>query len=1642
MTEQMKNANGVEIKIIPTQNLNNKFEIKQCRSKTNKWKRKFVALLLVMCLSLLDSMPLLGSLVSIAISDDFIQGISINSEISKYIPYEYTEEDRGIILQQKLDIAIPEIDGLTQKDTAILIPKYSEIKPEKIEIRTQSKIIEQDDSQNVYYQLNEETEQILITQKENTSETIYITYYYPTEAYDKYLETTHVNEYPDGKLVSVEKDPETGEVWAYIDFAWDPEENEGEMPSNKHLVDKLPITLTTNLKITTKEETIEKEDTKNIELDIGIKEIIDNTLSSNIETLSKSNLYAKKEVNYNIKNTLNILRSDVLNTVIIQDLGTHFVSANESINMAKIKNNFISISKSNFDEILGQDGYIKILNSNLEEIGKIDSNLEVNENGNYVFACQEEIDTVNIELSDIKNDGFLILNQNKTILKEQDYSKQQMVEFKNLKTISYMETTDINNYTHNMEQTVDINLLETYTNANLTINNTNLSTIDENTGIEFKIELKNNNENSDLWANPFIILEMPEEVQNIKINGASLLYGGGMTLHSANIIDFNGKKAIKILIIGEQQDFISDSIVGGTTIVVNANITLKDLTGTSQNNPINMYYFNSNKTNYENSANIELEDEKYEVGLMQAMFNYIAPIEFKTITKISEFDENGTTISSENSEKEVGKINILEPEKTVKQSIILMNNTGNSATQVKALGRLPYAGNKDILSNEELGTTVNGQLADLIKLIENTEKELQIYYSENGDADTDLTKQENNWTQSPENLQSIKTFMIVINNMQQGEKLVFEYNLKIPGMLEHGEYLYSSLATYYTNNTEVGAVEEISKANTVGLSTGIGARAKIELSAGIDTSAVLTEGQKVKYTLKVSNTGELPAENVVVINPIPEGTSYIEETVVKNDIETFNKYTYYSSSNELKWEIGTIMPGQLAELEYTVVVDNVPSILEYYGMQEGFTEEDGRYYIISTDPETGETIKTEITELPEIVVTNKAILKSDNIEKEIYSNELQNKVLTSYFKILEEVSVEKAVYLQEGENYNYTVIIENKTDLQMQNLEVTKIIPEGITYKTAEILTGDGNINYDEATRTLKIKTNTLEAYETKEISIQVEANKLPEGVYKKDIITNTSVKADGIEANTSSSVTNTIAKPKITATIDCDVKQRFIYEKDVLNYTITVTNENDMTAANLNITNIIPEGTKFVSGSYTRNGNEYTVLANGSNEIIVETNLTDETIVINLKVQVERIEADVEELEIINKATLKANNVDEYTIGQIKHTVIKTSGQGPGEDTGDDTEDGSGGSGSDDGSGSESGNNPGGGQNPGGSIGGETGSDGKVRYKLKGSVWNDANKDGERQDEEDIITGVTVYLINKNGEIIKDYETGEEKISVTDIDGEYEFRNVESGEYMVVFMYDNTLYNITEYQKTGVVNDRNSDAILKTIQFSGQEKQAGVTDIIEVTNRSMYSIDLGLTEKDKFNLELEAGISNITVKTKKGTKQISYDMTPLAKVEISASQIGSATVVIQYDLKITNTSDLPGSVTQIMATKPNGLTFSSSANSDWYEGNDKNLYLSGLTNTIINPGESVNAKLTLVKQMTGNNAGTIENNFTITKTYNEKGELESQTNDNSKSVTCIITTSTGTTVAYTGITILILSIFSTGIYVLRKKLTKEKRWI
>ena len=622
---------------------------------------------------------------SIAVNEEPIveENIEISQEIQKYIPYMYSDEDQGVILQEKVKIN-SKIESIKQTDITIAIPEYSTIKPETIEIRTITSEITNDTTQPRYYTTNSENTEIKITVKSNFEDEYYITYYYPKEAYDKYIDTTHVKEYPDGEIVEIKQDEETGKVYVYIDFAWDETENTGEKPDSKVLMDKTTITLKANVGIKTETDTISKEESLDKEVILQIGSQIDTEYTSNITKISKGELYAKKEISYETTNRLNIIKSDILKQLTIEDVGTKFISEDGTLKPVNEKYNSFTINKDNLIKILGEEGYIRLLDQNSQEITRIDFNCEADETGNIAFAFPEEIQRVNIELNGITNNGFLEIKQNRTILGNQDNTKEEVMNFKQIKQTIKLDK--IESYTQEIEKNVEISLKESYTKASLSINNTNLSTMNENQGIEFKIELMNNNRDTDLWENPILFIKLPKEIEEISINSANILYGDeeNLKLHSTTIENLNGNKVIKLQIVGKQQDFISSTIEGGTTIVVNTNIRLKELTLTSMNNPVNLYYFNSNKTNYEASTKIEVAGQEYEFGTTDTTINYVAPVGFTTMQQISEFNSEGSIVNSANSEKEVGKIKILEPQKEANYKIILMNNTGNNATRNKS----------------------------------------------------------------------------------------------------------------------------------------------------------------------------------------------------------------------------------------------------------------------------------------------------------------------------------------------------------------------------------------------------------------------------------------------------------------------------------------------------------------------------------------------------------------------------------------------------------------------------------------------------------------------------------------------------------------------------------------------------------------------------------------------------------------------------------------------------------------------------------------------------------------------------------------------------------------------------------------------
>ena len=350
--------------------------------------------------------------------------------------------------------------------------------------------------------------------------------------------------------------------------------------------------------------------------------------------------------------------------------------------------------------------------------------------------------------------------------------------------------------------------------------------------------------------------------------------------------------------------------------------------------------------------------------------------------------------------------------------------------------------------------------------------------------------------------------------------------------------------------------------------------------------------------------------------------------------------------------------------------------------------------------------------------------------------------------------------------------------------------------------------------------------------------------------------------------------------------------------------------------------------------------------------------------------------------------------------------------------------------------NNPSNPTNPGDSNNGNNAGNGQ--YSISGIAWVDSNKDGKRDDSEKVLAGVGVKVIDAiNGTYVSDINVK------TSDNGEYKV-NVDSGNYILVFTYDTSRYNLTQYKASGVSNDKNSDVISKDITIDGNTETVGATDKLQIDSSNLINIDIGLTESATFDLELDKYINEITVQTNKNTTKYGYNKQNLVKVEIGAKELNNSTVIMRYSIQVTNTGDVAGYVQNIIDYMPSDLNFKSELNSDWYKSNGA-LYNTSLSNTAIQPGESKNVNLVLVKNINETNTGTVVNTAEIGKASNalELDDVDSTPNnkkadeDDYGKAEVIISVKTGSVAMYIFTIFLSLAIIAIGTYVINKKLTK-----
>lgn len=1302
-----------------------------------------------------------------------------------------------------------------------------------------------------------------------------------------------------------------------------------------------------------------------------------NLVSFNTEndTSNVSKLYGYlnngTEISFESKTSINVSYNEIIEQIIIEDEDNYYVDKSENkVLTDDMYYKRISVSKENFNEILGEDGRIEVLGADDQLLYVIDKNLEVDETDKYTVEFENKIGRIKLKTSrPIKVGNLIVFNER--VVSNVSLAK---AEYMNIDAIATRQTQTAKfDYVSEMVTLGSIetrtNLVDTTTSVNLSVDRTSLSTVTTNTNVEFNIQLNNDKIYSDLYGHSVFELEMPEHVKNLDITGYNIIYGEGLEISSVGSYKRDdGRSIVKVILDGIQTSVNSNILTNGTNIILTADLEVDKYTP-SLTDSVKVYAYNSQVTNYDNVKTYTIEASET-CSYQEAEISYVAPSGLISINTLSNFDENGSIITSIREGKVEREIPIYSSAKVATTEMIIINNNDYNISNMSVLGRFPFDGVKDIEVNEPLSSNINTRL---MSTIISESDDFVIYYSENGEATSDLDNPENGWTQTPGNLETLKSYLIVPKDekYEVASKAVlrFSYQFEIPENLEHNAYIYGTyLTTFKDENGEMGA----SKPSLVGLTTGVGPQVGFE--ARVDKTVVAALDQ-FDVVMNIENKGETIIENLNINMNLPKNTTYVSATANRENVET----TF--ANNVITTNVEKLAKGGSFELVITLKANEISNYADN---------------VVSIAAElTAKDLRKGIS-----VETEKVTIQRSELRVE---QSIDHGVPNRYFKKDEEI----------------TLFIEpkNLTDKTLNNVVVTTKLPNEIDYVDAYMKDGTkrtDNASFDESTKTVTWRIDSLEDYMMATLYLKVRIGDLAEGVTGETVKVESTVVADNTKTYNGEDMSVNIGRASVSVS-QTSSTATYVESGKMIEYTFNVKNEGSIEAENVQLKDMVSEGLIIRSLEYTVNGQKSKTYVSADDDATVELTVPPKT---ELEVKVQAMPTNlgsVEELTVTNVGILTTDSKEEITSNPITHIVqnqgaLISGGYGNGDDDEHDEDDEVGGISTSNGSNNNNNNNDYSGSN------GTNNSNGGIikSYKISGTAWLDKNENGKRDDDENRMSDITAMLINSNDGTIKETTTTNSK-------GEYVFSGLQNGSYMVLFKYNTRLYTTTAYHKEGVDSQFNSDVFTTQIEQNGRKENGAVTDSIVINELSMANMDIGLVESAQFNLKIDNSITKITVQNAQGTDTINYDNTKLAKYDIAAKYLSGTAVYIEYTVTVTNIGDLAGFASEIVDYLPAGMTFNSNLNPGWYTGSDGNLYTKALADVEIAKGESKSVKLVLTKQMTTENTGIVSNTIEIASDYNIYGVSDinstpmnkSQSEDDTSTADAILTVKTGEVVVY-----------------------------
>ena len=364
-----------------------------------------------------------------------------------------------------------------------------------------------------------------------------------------------------------------------------------------------------------------------------------------------------------------------------------------------------------------------------------------------------------------------------------------------------------------------------------------------------------------------------------------------------------------------------------------------------------------------------------------------------------------------------------------------------------------------------------------------------------------------------------------------------------------------------------GAPIQVSKdSNTVNTAVGVAQVSKSVNKANADLGDILT------YSIILNNTGIAPVNNVVVTDPVPSGTTYVNGSLNVVSVNPAG-ITFTGTDPQTGLTFTTVVPGQVVTISWQVKVGNtfpVPNPI----LNSGTVTADG------LNPVNTNTVSTQI---------NHADLN-----------------------LVKAVDKTQAVV---GETVTYTINVTNTGNVSVNPATITDIVPNGTSYVTGT-LTVDGTPNGGDPN--LGVNIGPIAAGQTKQIIFSVIINTLP----NPNPMPNTTTASfqylvDPTSQNptTGTATSNTVNTSVSELSVNKAVNKIFANLGENITYTVTLTNTGIIPINNVLFQDQIPAGTTYVNGSLVVDAGFTGTTPQGG--ITISTINAGQTVTISWQVQV-----------------------------------------------------------------------------------------------------------------------------------------------------------------------------------------------------------------------------------------------------------------------------------------------------------------------------------------------------------------------------------------------------------------------------------------